>query len=599
MRNERAAPLANQPALVVTYGNTTRKHRPLERDVTVLGRAPGCDVGLVSPEVAPVHCIIARVAGGWRLRDCTGRGGTRLNGQGITEASLSDGDVLQVGTFSFRLRLPGAKVPPGVGTTPPPQGADLPDLRHLEQSRRNLAQLALRLRRRLRVAESAVSSQEELDLQADRLRTLHREIETRRRQQEQAEAGLRAEREAFEQELAGRRRQVEETEVRLRAERLQMEERARSLEEAERRVEEAQRQVDLAPNVAREELDRKAAELSALSRNLNRRHLLVQEQARELAREQDAFRREREEAAREDQRESDRLRLQIQVLEAEAADLKARFAEQAATAGPDGDAQALLAALRQQVRERDVRLAEMEERLARPCAGPDSEDHGDEAAEVDRLRHQVEELEAEAADLRARFEEQEAELTTLRSLEDAQAAMVELSGGANVQALLASLRQQVRERDALLAEMEERLARHSAGPALEDDGYEAELNRYRQELEKDRRELNEQFTQLQVRHAEMEEAAREAELQMARERAQIAREQAELNRLRNELSLAQNRSPRERGLQERLAAVRRLQQETRDKGGAEPPAQEGAPERPRWRRLFGRTSDAPASQDPA
>jgi pSer/pThr/pTyr-binding forkhead associated (FHA) protein len=516
MRKDQAAFPSDQPALVVTYGNTSRKHRPLGRDVTVLGRAPGCDVVLVSPEVAPVHCIIARVAGGWRLRDCTGRSSTRVNGQGVSEVELSDGDVLQVGTFSFQVRLPGARAAPAA--VPGAQGAPSgPGVRRLEQSRRNLAQLALRLRRRLRVAESALRTQEEVDQQADRLRALQREIDTRRRQQEQAEAGFRAEQEAFEQELAGRRRQVEEVEARLRAERLQLEERARRLQQAEKRAAEAPSQGSPAPTAAQEELERRAEELEQRSRALTRRHLLVQEQAQELAREQEAFRHEREAAAAEDQREADRLRLQLEVLEAEAADLK---------------------------------------------------------------RH---------------FEVQQAELTTLRALEEAQATVVELSGGgAGAHALIAYLRQQICDRDRLLEEMKQRLTRHSDDPDPENDGYEAELNRYRLELEKDRRELNEQLAQLQERHAEMEEAARETELQMARERAQIAREQAELNRLRNELSLVQNRSPRERTLQERLAAVRQLKEDSREKEGEDTPGQPGG-ERSRWRRLFGLTSDAPAS----
>ncbi len=515
MRKERLAVGADQPALVVTYGNTTRKQRPLERDVTVLGRAAGCDVALVSPEVAPVHCIIARVSGGWRLRDCTGRSGTRLNGQPVSEVDLSDGDVLQVGSFSFHLHLPASRATPVRGATPPPAAG--PGVRRLEQSRRNLAQHALRLRRRLHLAEGALRAQEEMDQQADRLRALQREIDARRRQQEQAEAGFRAVQEAAEQELAGRRRQVEEAEVRLRAERLQLEERARRLEEGERRTEDSQRQADQAPAVAREELDRRAEELSTQSRNLSRRHLLIQEQAQELACEQEAFRREREAAAAEDQRESERLRLQVEVLE------------------------------------------------------------------------------AEAADLRAHLEAQQAELEALRALEDAQAAVVELSGGGGTQALVASLRQQIRERDALLEEMKERLARRFTEPDADD--FEAELNRYRLELEQDRRDLNEQLAQLQVRHAEMEEAAREAELQMARERAQIAREQAELNRLRHELSLTNNRSPRERSLQERMAAVRRLKEEIAEKRGEDTPA--GTAERSRWRRLFGRTGDTPASPNPA
>src|SRR5262245_32527938 len=89
-----------RPALVVTYGTTPRKLRPLDRDIVVLGRAPGCDVALASPEVAPVHCILAHGHDGWRVRDCTGRGATRLNGTPVTDSLLRHGDTLQVGTFS-------------------------------------------------------------------------------------------------------------------------------------------------------------------------------------------------------------------------------------------------------------------------------------------------------------------------------------------------------------------------------------------------------------------------------------------------------------------------------------------------------------------
>ncbi len=69
MRRSRpdSSPADDGPALVVTYGNTTRKTRPLDCDLIVVGRAPGCDLGLVSPEVAPIHCLIARVPVGWRI----------------------------------------------------------------------------------------------------------------------------------------------------------------------------------------------------------------------------------------------------------------------------------------------------------------------------------------------------------------------------------------------------------------------------------------------------------------------------------------------------------------------------------------------------
>jgi pSer/pThr/pTyr-binding forkhead associated (FHA) protein len=95
-----------RPALIVTYGTTSRKRRLLERDVVIVGRAPGCDVALASPEVAPVHCILARGPQGWRVRDCSGRGATRVNGTPVVEGPLRHGDALQVGAFSFEAYLP-------------------------------------------------------------------------------------------------------------------------------------------------------------------------------------------------------------------------------------------------------------------------------------------------------------------------------------------------------------------------------------------------------------------------------------------------------------------------------------------------------------
>src|SRR4051794_41202387 len=112
----------NKPALIVLYGATKRKCRPLTGPITVLGRNRGCDVGLVSPEVAPVHCVIVRLPDGWRIRDCSGRA-TRVNGKSIQDAPLRHGDVIQIGTFSFEAHLPaGAALPaaraPAAGAPP-------------------------------------------------------------------------------------------------------------------------------------------------------------------------------------------------------------------------------------------------------------------------------------------------------------------------------------------------------------------------------------------------------------------------------------------------------------------------------------------------
>jgi hypothetical protein len=147
-----------RPALIVTYGTTSRKFRSLERDVVVVGRAPGCDVALASPEVAPVHCVLARGPHGWRVRDCSGRGATRINGTSVVDGPLKNGDTLQIGAFSFEAHLPApdgssseAPMATVVATAEP---ADVPSAvpaldenRRLEIRARELAQFAEHLRR--------------------------------------------------------------------------------------------------------------------------------------------------------------------------------------------------------------------------------------------------------------------------------------------------------------------------------------------------------------------------------------------------------------------------------------------------------------------
>lgn len=186
----------SQPALVVTYGNTTRKHRPLDSDVLVIGQGRFCDVGLASPEVAPVHCLIIRGPTGWRVRDCGSRCGTRVNGKAVQETSLCDGDAIQIGPFSFQAHLPQSAAPAAIPVATVTESA----LPRLQRSRRNLAQIALRVRRRLqreRAAARQVPSQ-----QTDNLRDRQREFAERAARLEESERALAADRARHEQEMA-------------------------------------------------------------------------------------------------------------------------------------------------------------------------------------------------------------------------------------------------------------------------------------------------------------------------------------------------------------------------------------------------------------
>jgi pSer/pThr/pTyr-binding forkhead associated (FHA) protein len=220
MQEREASLKPGQAALNVTYGNTTRRIRPLEGDLIVIGRAPNCDIALVSPEVAPIHCVLQRRSDGWRIRDCCGgRHATRLNGRAIHEETLCDSDVLQIGTFGLEMRLPTARLTPIVGSTPVGDDRLAARLKALQRSRRNLVRLALRLRLKARRANSLPPTFAELERQAECLRGLQRdyqalvkEYETRLNQVERAERELYDARAAFDQDCIERRIRLEKTE---------------------------------------------------------------------------------------------------------------------------------------------------------------------------------------------------------------------------------------------------------------------------------------------------------------------------------------------------------------------------------------------------
>jgi pSer/pThr/pTyr-binding forkhead associated (FHA) protein len=185
------------PALVSIYGGVDKKHWPLKRDVATLGRTKGCDIVLEAPDVSGLHCLVWAFQGGFQVRDCNSRAGTQLNGDRITEATLQDGDILQVGPFSFRLVLPAG----------PKKGPARHDerSRHLERSRRKLAQMALAHRKKLQSLQQAMlgdSGPLQLDLnqKVSGLRRRYRDFEQRIRQLEEGERDLTKDREAFDQE---------------------------------------------------------------------------------------------------------------------------------------------------------------------------------------------------------------------------------------------------------------------------------------------------------------------------------------------------------------------------------------------------------------
>ena len=76
---------------------------PLSATTVRIGRAPENDIVVSDPTASREHAEIRNVAGGYRIVDLDSSHGTFVNGQRVTDAALSDGDVVRVGSSAFRL----------------------------------------------------------------------------------------------------------------------------------------------------------------------------------------------------------------------------------------------------------------------------------------------------------------------------------------------------------------------------------------------------------------------------------------------------------------------------------------------------------------
>jgi DNA-binding NtrC family response regulator len=123
-------PRSLEPVLHLLYcpqdGILDRLPHPLSEDRTVVGRATGSGHDLCLPEdemVSRVHAVLLREGGGVRLVDQGSRNGTLVNGVRVTQVSLEDGDVIQIGQTFLLLRhcpasLPEAPIATLLGVSP-------------------------------------------------------------------------------------------------------------------------------------------------------------------------------------------------------------------------------------------------------------------------------------------------------------------------------------------------------------------------------------------------------------------------------------------------------------------------------------------------
>ena len=74
-------------------------------DPVVIGRSPESDVKLTDSTVSRRHAQIVRDGDAWFVRDLGSSNGTKVNGTGITDHMLEDGDEVKVGAVTLRFEM--------------------------------------------------------------------------------------------------------------------------------------------------------------------------------------------------------------------------------------------------------------------------------------------------------------------------------------------------------------------------------------------------------------------------------------------------------------------------------------------------------------
>lgn len=93
-------------SLVILQGKQKGREIPLPETIFLIGRDEQCHLRPHCETVSQLHCAIAAWGGKVRVRDLQSRNGTVVNGLKIRgEIQVDDGDELQIGTLSFRIKI--------------------------------------------------------------------------------------------------------------------------------------------------------------------------------------------------------------------------------------------------------------------------------------------------------------------------------------------------------------------------------------------------------------------------------------------------------------------------------------------------------------
>src|SRR4051794_39120649 len=100
----------SSPYLYISSNGSSRRVDVGEEPVTI-GRQIANMIVIEDTEASRFHCVVEKVAAGYRVRDLGSRNGTKVGGKIVKVALLDDGDVITIGKTEMKLVLSESSAP--------------------------------------------------------------------------------------------------------------------------------------------------------------------------------------------------------------------------------------------------------------------------------------------------------------------------------------------------------------------------------------------------------------------------------------------------------------------------------------------------------